>query len=56
MACYDLDTFRNRIFAAGIPGTLAVESDLIDSAKDDDTALLRIGIQWIKYELFGAGA
>ena len=53
MACYDLDTFRTYVFEHGIPGRLPVESDILDVVRDDDAALLRLGVKWIKYELFG---
>lgn len=48
MACYDLDKFRTHIFENGILDDLNLSSDILNSVKHDDTALLKLGIQWVK--------
>jgi len=53
MACYDLDTFRSHIFDKGILDDLDIDSETIDNVKDDDVALLKLGIKSIKIKIFG---
>ena len=53
MALYDLDRFRHRIFEKGLLGDADVDAEslcpgLLDAARHDDTALLRIGHAWVK--------
>ncbi len=53
MACYDQDRFRdyaseNRLWEKSSPGRHAPESIL-----EDDLALIKFAIEWIKGELFG---
>ncbi len=52
-ALYDLDTFRDQIFAEGLLGDLDVGEKIIGAIKTDDLALLNFGIAWVKYKLFG---
>lgn len=52
-ALYDLDTFRDQIFAGGLLGDLDVPEKIMAVIKEDDLALLNLGIAWVKYKLFG---
>ncbi len=62
LACYDLDTFRAKIFKNGQPekglikdliknGTIS--QSMVEQIKTDDIALLNFGLAWIKNMLFG---
>ncbi len=53
MACYDLDKFGSHIFEKGILDDLSLDSGTLDAVKNDDEALLKLGLKWIKYKLFG---
>jgi len=52
MACYDLDEFRSHVFEKGIIEDHNLDPGTLDSAKNDDEALLKLGLQWIKQRLF----
>ncbi len=51
MALYNLDRFRIFLFETGIEKDINVDSDLMASAADHDTSLLKIGILWVKHIL-----
>ena len=53
LALYDLDNFRSQILNKGLLDGLDVDSALVDSALEDDIALLELGMEWIKHKLFG---
>ena len=53
MALYDLDRFRIQVFEKGLldnsdPDSLNLDPDLLEQAREDDLALLRIGHAWVK--------
>lgn len=54
LACYDLDTFRKRIFEEDLLAGLDVSGALLDRLRTDDAALLDFGLAWIGHTLFGA--
>lgn len=53
LACYDLDTFRTEIFENGLFDAFDIPSDLLETVKTDDEALLELGMAWIQNVLFG---
>jgi len=53
MACYDLDTFRYHIFDKGILDDLNIDSEALDTVKEDDVELLKLGLKSIKMKIFG---
>lgn len=53
MACYDLDSFRLQIFEKGILDEIHLDLKIMDAIKDDDIALLRTGLEWVKVKIFG---
>ncbi len=53
MACYDLDTFRDKILNYGLLSDVSVPDGKIEMALTDDVALLELGMAWVKYLLFG---
>ena len=53
LACYDLDRFRNLVFEERLWKPRLVEGKEIKALEEDDMALMRFGIEWIKDRLFG---
>lgn len=53
LACYDLDAFKSHVFSKGILGDETPGADVLDWAQEDETALLKLGLNWIKKTLFG---
>ncbi len=53
LACYDLDSFRDFVFGKRLWETYPVEENVLKFLEDDDMALMRFGIEWIKDQLFG---
>ncbi len=53
MALYDSDNFRTQVFQNNLLEKLDVSPAELESAGKDDTALLKLGIQWVKYAVFG---
>ncbi len=51
MACYDMDNFKIHIFEKGLLDAMNLDSDQIESLKNDVT-LLRFGLKWVKDTLF----
>jgi Fe-S-cluster containining protein len=51
MACYDLDKFRSRIFDIGILDDQNLDTETLNSVKNNDDALLKFGLKWIKHIL-----
>ena len=52
LALYDLDNFRNQVFTNKLLDNLEVNPEKLAAARTDDTALLEIGMEWIKQVLF----
>jgi Fe-S-cluster containining protein len=53
LACYDLDSFRDKIFNDSLLSDLNLPDLVLDKIKEDDVALLDFGFEWVKYFLFG---
>ena len=53
MACYDLDRFRDLTFEERLWEAAALSEDRVEGIREDDIALLRFAIEWIKRMLFG---
>ena len=53
MACYDLDRFRGLTFEKRLWEAAAVREDRVEALREDDVALMRFAIEWIKGVLFG---
>ena len=53
LACYDLDRFRKLVFEERLWEARPVEEEVIKALEEDDVALMRFGIEWIKGRLFG---
>jgi len=52
LALYDLDNFRSQIFEKNLPADMKIDRTEMEKAQTDDADLLKIGIQWVKWELF----
>ncbi len=53
LACYDLDTFRNEILNNGLLNDYSIPDHVKEMIKDNDLALLDLGLSWVKNFLFG---
>lgn len=53
LALYNLDEFRNQIFHDHLLKGLILSENLEHQIRNDDTALLHVGMDWVKYKLFG---
>jgi Fe-S-cluster containining protein len=52
MALYDVDDFRNRIFKNDLLEDVEMHPEKLTAAETDDTALLEVGMEWVKRVLF----
>ena len=55
MASYDLDTFWRFIFESSFLERFAVDDKTVKSIKSDEEELLKFGMEWLQYALFGEG-
>lgn len=53
MAAYDLDTFREFIFATSFVQRFDLDAGLVEALRTDDRALLKFAFRWLRYALFG---
>jgi hypothetical protein len=53
MALYNLDRFRDFVFKSSFLDRFEVDAARIEKIKRDDVELLKFGIDWIKFGLFG---
>ncbi len=54
VALYDLDRFRNQMINNKLLDDIAVDPQKLAAAKIDDTALLEVGMAYVKQNLFNA--
>jgi len=52
VALYDLDRFKAQIFKNKLLDKIDVDPKKLAAAKTDDTALLEVGMEWVKQTLF----
>lgn len=55
MASYNMDTFRRFVFDSSFLARFQVPEERLAAARESDTALLRLGFDWILRFLFGQG-
>lgn len=55
MASYDLDTFRNFVFESTFLERFVVDAKTVENIKSTEAELLRFGMEWLQYALFGEG-
>ncbi len=56
MAAYNIDRFRDFIFASTFLKRYRIKQELLTKLKHDDAELLKFGFSWIKYFLWGITA
>jgi Fe-S-cluster containining protein len=56
LACYDLDKFRGLTFEKRLWEGAALSEDRVEAIREDDVALLRFAIEWIKGAVLGHGS
>lgn len=47
-ALYDLDSFRQQLVDASLPGSEALRADFTATSVDDDLQLLHLGLEWAR--------
>jgi hypothetical protein len=52
-ACYDLDRFRQFVFASTLLERFEIDEDFVEEMRYDDEALLRFAFLWVRFSLFG---
>ena len=52
MACYDIDSFREKIYEKGLLNPTNFDEDLLAAAGKNDEALLKISLAWIQKNIF----
>ncbi len=53
MVLYDPSRFRDFIFESSFLQKFKVDDDILEMIREDDTALLYFGAQWLRFALFG---
>lgn len=53
LALYDLDSFRQAIFEQNLLAGIDVKAEILDKIKADDVELLKLGLKWVRFKLFG---
>jgi len=53
LALYDLDRFRKAIFDQNLLDGLNVKAETLEKVKTDDVELLKLGLEWVRFKLFG---
>lgn len=53
LGCYNLDRFRKLVVEDSFLSKHDVPTETVENIKVDDELLLRTGINWVRYELFG---
>jgi uncharacterized protein len=53
LALYDLDTFRTQIFEQDLLTQYGVPPSVFELIRTSDEALLELGLQWVRNQLFG---
>lgn len=56
MVSYDIDKFRQFVFESSFLDRYDIDKETIEKIREDETALLKFGIQWLKSSLFSDGA
>jgi len=53
MVSYNPDRFREFVFQSPFLARFKIDPDIIEAARTDDLALLKLGFDWLKFSLFG---
>ena len=55
MASYDLNTFSNFVFGSTFLERFDVDQETVENIKSNERELLKFGMEWLHYALFGEG-
>jgi uncharacterized protein len=53
LALYDLDRFRQVILEQDLLAGLTVKAEILEKIRTDDVELLKLGLKWVRFKLFG---
>jgi Fe-S-cluster containining protein len=53
LACYNLDRFREFVFNSSFLKKFEVDQSTLEKIKNDDEKLLKFGLKWLRFALFG---
>ncbi len=53
MVCYNIDRFRDFVFKSSFLNKFEVDEDTVNTVREDDVALLKLGYKWLRFALFG---
>jgi Fe-S-cluster containining protein len=53
LACFDLDSFRRFVFESSFLARFVVDEKTVEQIRTDETALMKFGLRWVRYSLFG---
>ena len=55
MASYDVDTFSKFVFESSMLKRFKIEKKTVDLISSDQLGLLKFGMMWLQFSLFGEG-
>jgi hypothetical protein len=55
LVSYNLDKFREFVFESSFLDRYEVDEAVLNKIKDDEIALLKLGLSWLKWLLFKEG-
>jgi hypothetical protein len=55
LSSYNLDKFRNFVFESSFLERYDIDAETLDKIKNDEVALLKFGMRWLKFILFKQG-
>lgn len=56
LALYDLDSFRQALLEQDLLQGISVKAETLEKAKTDEVELLKLGLEWVRFKLFGQAA
>jgi hypothetical protein len=51
--CYNIDKFREFVFKSTLLERFEVDKETVKNIKKDDSELLKFGLNWLKFSLYG---
>ena len=55
MVCYDLDTFQDFVANSSLLKRFGIEKETANLINNDQQELLKFGLDWLQFALFGEG-
>lgn len=53
LASYNLDSFRKFVFETRFLDMFDIEEEVVEEAKRDELALMKLGIRWLRFSIYG---